>query len=147
MTNELNVLNRLREVIIRDLDTEGLDPVGETNVLIDFPDQDSMPARSAIYIQPNYCSYDTLTVESDQVELTVSIFVVCKRDTRANLTIKTMAYVNKLYKLLSNDQELDGEIDYLRPETMDFYPALGENKDVKGAEISITLVFSKDFED
>ena len=122
-----------------------LDPIGERNVAIDFPDTDQMPMKTMFYIQPNWADYENLSTESDLSTFGISIFIVCKKDTQENLTKKTYSYFNALYELLRTNISLDGEVDFASITDADFYPAVEGNRSIQAIEVSIAVTYTKDF--
>lgn len=149
MTNEMTILEGLRSVIINDVNQylpQEFRHLDEHNVVIEFPDPDSMPADVAVFIQGNNASYEPLATTNDDSTFTVSVFVMVKRDTAANLTVKMFKYFNAVYEALRRSMSLGGVVDFAAIEGAEFYPAVEANKNVQGAEISCTLRYTKDFE-
>jgi len=148
MTNELTILEKLQDVIGAQLNSylpQDIAEISEKQVLIEFPDVDKMPYGTMFYVYPNYAEYDDLTTCSDDAYLRVSVFLLCKKDTRANLTIKTYAYYNSLYALLRKNTSLDGVATSSAIESTDFYPAVEGNPNVQGIELTVNIRFAKDF--
>lgn len=149
MTNEMTILEGLRNVIINDVnqylpaDFRQLD---EHNVVLEFPDPDNMPADIAIFLQGNSASFEPLATTNDESVFAVSVFVMVKRDTAANLTVKMYTYFNAVYEALRRSMSLGGIVSFAAIEGVEFYPAVEENKNVQGAEISCALQYTKDFE-
>lgn len=149
MTNEMTVLNGLKTVIINDVNQylpQAFRHLDEHNVVIEFPDPDNMPSDVAVFIQGNSASYEPLATTNDDSVFTVSVFVMCKRDTAANLTEKMYGYFNAVYEALRRSMSLGGIVSFAAIEGAEFYPAIEENKNVQGAEISCALRYTKDFE-
>lgn len=148
MINELKVLEQMVTVIETHLNEyldETIPAISEGQVLLEFPDTDKMPFPVMFYVQPDYAEYEGQTTCADVTDFRLSVFVLCKRDTLANLTIKTYGYYNALYSLLRHNTSLDGFIDMTRINDTNFYPAVEGNPNVQGAEISVSAVFTKDF--
>jgi len=149
MKNELTVLLALQEVIITKLNDylpeEGFPAISEGNVLIDFPIVDQMPFKTMFYIQPDYAEFEGLTTSSDASNFRISVFIVNKKDTKANLTILNYGYYNALCELLRSNRDLDGAVDFVDIENVTFYPALEANPGVRGAELSLAIRYTKDY--
>lgn len=148
MINEMTVIEQMQAVIIAHLNEylpEQMAEISEGQVKIEFPDVDKMPFSTMIYVYPNYAEYDELTTCSDDALLRISVFLLCKRDTRENLTLKTYGYYNALYALLRQDTSLDGVVTATSIESTDFYPAVEANPNVQGVEVSVIARFAKDF--
>lgn len=148
MINELTILQNMETTIeghINEYLPSGTAELSAANITIDFPDIDRMPKDVMIYIAPSYAEYEPLATRNDKSAFTVSVFLLCKRDTAANLTIKTYAYYNALYETLRHYMELGGTVDFARVTNAEFYPAIDLNKNVQGAEISVTVEYTKDF--
>lgn len=145
MTSIIDILNRLKEVIVSGLGDFTEAEITEDMVEIDFPDTDHMPKKTMIYLQPDYEEFETLSTESDEATLSVSVFVICKRDQRANLTLKTMDYTNAIYRLVKEKFTLEGLVDYATPTNFDYYPAIAENPDIKGSELNLDIVYTIDY--
>ena len=150
MKDEMTVIEGLRDSIINGIndhlpESEVLTPIGEDNVLIDFPDTDKMPKSTMFYIQPNWADFENLTTESDSSVFNVAVFILCKRDKEVNLTKKIYGYFNALYSLLRRNTSLDGVVDFTEVTNSEFYPAVEANKSIQGVEVSVSLRYTKDF--
>lgn len=146
----MTVIEGLRATIINGLnahlpESEVLAPIGEDNVLIDFPDTDRMPKSTMFYIQPNWADFENLTTESDSSIFSVAVFILCKRDKSENLTKKIYGYFNALYSLLRRNTSLDGVVDFTEVTNSEFYPAVEANRSIQGVEVSVSLRYTKDF--
>ena len=148
MINELTVLTKLVEVITEDLGDyldEQLADIVEGQVLLEFPNVDKMPYPVMFYVQPDYAEFEDGTTCSDKETFNCSIFILCKRDTEKNLTIKTYGYYNALYNLLRKETSLQSTVGFTGINDVTFYPAIEGNPSVQGAEVSISTVFEQDF--
>ena len=148
MTNELTVLTKLADVIGTQLNSylpQDVPEISDKQVQIEFPDVDKMPYGTMFYVTPNYAEYDDLTTCSDDAHLRASVFLICKKDTKANLTLKTYAYYNALYALLRQNTSLDDTVTSTAIESTDFYPAVEGNPSVQGIELVANIRFAKDF--
>ena len=150
MKDEMTVIEALRETIINGIndhlpESEVLPPLGEENVLIDFPDTDRMPKSTVVYIQPNWAEFENLSTESDSSLFSVAVFILCKRDREANLTKKIYGYFNALYSLLRRNTSLDGVVDFTEITNSEFYPAVEANRSIQGVEVAVSLRYTKDF--
>ena len=148
MRNELTILNALKTVVQAQLNghlDSNLDPIGERNVAIDFPDTDQMPMKTMLYIQPNWANYEALTTESDDSTFNMAVFIICRKDSQENLTRKVYGYFNALYRLLKTNLSLDGEVDFCAIDDADFYPAVEGNRNIQAIEVSISVRYTKDF--
>ena len=148
MKNELTILEQLRVVLQSDLNDhleEGLEGIQEGSVVVDFPDTDLMRFQTVLYIQPNWADYESLSTQSDSSVFNVSIFILCKRDRKEELTRKIYGYFNAVYSLLRNDISLGGMVDFTDVDNAEFYPAVEGNRNVQGVEISVSIRYTKDF--
>ena len=149
MTNEMTILNGLRNVIVSDVNQylpAEYRQLSEQNVVLEFPDPDNMPADVAVFIQGNSADYESLATTNDASSFTVSVFVMVKRDAAINLTQKMYTYFNGVYEALRRSMSLGGIVDFAAIEGAEFYPAVEGNRNVQGAEISCALHYTKDFE-
>ena len=148
MTNEIDILNGLKEVISKELNNyldDGIEHIDERAVEIDAPDVDHMKYPTAIYIQPNYSSYENLTVRSDFAEGRYAVFILCKRDTQTNLTIKTLSYAKALYECLKKNPTLNEVSDFTMIESSDFFMRVEGNENIKGVEISVVVQYAMEY--
>lgn len=148
MTNEIDILNGLKEVISRELNNyldNGIEHIDERAVEIDAPDVDHMKYPTSIYIQPNYSSYENLTVRSDFAEGRYAVFILCKRDTQTNLTIKTLSYAKALYECLKRNPTLNEVSDFTMIESSDFFMRVEGNENIKGVEISVVVQYAMEY--
>ena len=144
MTNELTVLEALKTVIETEIQ-QFLPEGSDFGVLIDFPDVDQMPKKNMYYLQPDYAEFSNMAVQSDLSEFKISVFILCKRDTQENLTIKSYAFFKALYELLRTDISLDGTVDLTDIVDADFFPAVEGNPNVRGVEVHVSVRYTKDF--
>lgn len=148
MTNEIDILNGLKEVISRELNNyldDGIEPINEKAVEVDAPDVDRMKYPTSIYIQPNYSSFENLTVRSDFAEGRYAVFILCKRDTQTNLTIKTLSYAKALYECLKKNPTLNEVSDFTMIESSDFFMRVEGNENIKGVEISVVVQYAMEY--
>lgn len=148
MTNEIDILNGLKEVISKELNNyldDGIEPINEKAVEVDAPDVDRMKYPTSIYIQPNYSSYENLTVRSDFAEGRYAVFILCKRDTQTNLTIKTLSYAKALYECLKKNPTLNEIADFTMIESSDFFMRVEGNENIKGVEISVVVQYAMEY--
>ncbi len=154
MKNELTVLTALRNVIDAGLNptppqTKGdpePTPTEQIPVVIDFPNVDKMPARRTVYLLPDYAEYETLATTNDRAEFRVTMFILCKRDTKANLVTKVYEIYNQIYDLLRRNIDLDGVADFTEVQSATFYPAVEMNESVQGIESTVSITYTKDYE-
>ena len=147
MTNEIDILNGLKEVISRELNNylDEIEHIDERAVEIDAPDVDRMKYPTEIYIQPNYSSFENLTVRSDFAEGRYAVFILCKRDTQKNLTIKTLSYAKALYECLKKNPTLNEVADFTMIESSDFFMRVEGNENIKGVEISVVVQYAMEY--
>ena len=148
MKNELSVLLALQDVIAKKLNDflpQDFASISNKNVLIDFPNVDQMPMKNMFYIQPDYAEFEVLTTSSDVSSFRVSVFILSKKDTKANLTILNYGYYNALCELLRSNMTLDGAVDFTDINDVTFYPAVEANPNVRGAELSLKIRYTKDY--
>lgn len=148
MKNELSVLLALQDVISKKLNDflpQDFASISDKNVLIDFPNVDQMPMKNMFYIQPDYAEFEALTTSSDVSSFRVSVFILSKKDTKANLTILNYGYYNALCELLRSNMTLDGTVDFTDINDVTFYPAVEANPNVRGAELSLEIRYTKDY--
>lgn len=152
MITEMQVLERLKAVIARDLVGLQEHEVGisvesfdEKNVEIDFPDVDSMRRPTMLYIQPDYGNLEPLGMHSDLATMRATVFILCKGASNAILVKRTFALYGAMYLLLRGDPTLGGFIEGSRITDMDYYPAVTASATVTAIEASIDLQWSKEF--
>ena len=145
---ELGVMRALYNVLIRDINnytSNAVESLDDRNIVIDFPSVDMMPKATVLYLQQNYTDYDSLTVNTDNSSMHISVFILCKKDKGTVLQEKVNAIYEGLYKLLKTNPTLDGVVTYCSIESFDYYPAIEGNSTVKGAEVSVNLIFEKEW--
>lgn len=148
MKNELTILQALCSVIqgqINDHVPDDLGKLTENNIAMDFPDTDLMSKNTMIYLVPNWAEYEGLSTNSDSSTLNISVFILCKKDKQENLIRKIHGYFNALYSLLRHNLSLDGQVDFTDVDDADFYYAVEGNRNVQGAEVSVSIRYTKDY--
>ena len=148
MKNELTILNQLQKVLTEKLNNyipDEYERLDEKCFNVDFPDTDSMPRPTMLYIVPNWAEYQNLTTESDDSNFNLSIFIICKRDKKENLIKKALTMFNAVYLLLRSNMTLDGYVDFVESTGLEYYPAVEGEHSVVGAEMSVSVRYTKDF--
>lgn len=149
MLSELTIINRLRDVLVKELndnlDDGKVEKLGEKNIIVDFPTVDNAPCPTTIWLQSNYSDYEALTMNTDNASAHISIFIIAKRGKGTVLQDKVFEIYDGIYKVLKTDPTLDGTITYSSIETWDYYPALEGDPNVKGAEILVNLLYEKEW--
>jgi hypothetical protein len=152
MKTEMQVLERLKAVIARDLaglqeSEEGIsvEQFDETNIGIDFPDVDGMRRPTMLYIQPDYENLEPLGMHSDLATMRATIFILCKGAANSVLVRRTFALYGALYLLVRGDPTLGGFIEDSHITDMDYYPAVTASATLTAIEASIDLQWSKEF--
>lgn len=150
MTNELTALNALKNTIINGLNAylpEGsiFTDITSENVEIEFPIVDQMPKSVMFYLVPDYADYQGMATRSDSVEFRIKVWILVKRDSQSNLTEKYYGYQTALFQLLRTETSLGGVVDFTDINDAEFYPAVDYNPNVQGAEISVSVRYTKDF--
>lgn len=148
MISEEDVMDRLVKVIqdhLNEFLPEGYS-ITDKQVILDYPpDVDRMPFSTCIYVAPEFSEASPLTNCADEISFRLVVFVICKRDTQSNLTKKYFAYYNSVYYLLRNNTTLDGFIPETKVISVDFFPDIEGNPNVRGSKISVVTIFEKDF--
>ncbi len=150
MISEMQVLERLQQILARDLgqhvDTEKFSgPLDEKNILIDYPDVDKMPKNTMFYIQPDYESLEELSMGSDLATMHATVFILCKGAASRILIQRVFALWSALYVLARSNQSLDGFIDSLRITDMDYYPAVTASATITAIEARMQMQWAKQF--
>lgn len=154
MTTELQVLNQLKKVIVEQLknyyaedadNKDLLEDITEDNVVIDFPQLDSMKKNTMFFIQPDYEEITDLSVSTDFASLNASVFIMCKGFKNEILVKKVFGFYTALYALLRNNQTLDGYVDFTGITNSDYYPAVTASTTMTAIEASVRIDFAKCF--
>lgn len=150
MKTEYQVMEKLQEVlsrgILEHLELKAVrENLGADNFLIDFPDVDNMRKDIMFYIQPEYEDLEDLTVSSDTAAFDVSIYILCRRDTNANLIRKVFDCYQAIYQALRKNDSLDGFIEFSRITDMEYYPSVSSGQTMTAIEISLVMNWAKEF--
>ena len=150
MKTEMQVLERLRDVIMADLarhlgPEDEVGPVDGRNVAIDYPDVDKMPRNTMFYIQPDYENLEELSMGSDLATMHATLFILSKGAASKTLIRRVFACWSAFYVLARSNQSLDGFIDNLRITDMDYYPAVTASAAITAIEARMQLQWSKQF--
>jgi len=148
MTNELTVLEALQSVLISNVNQylqEGWTQLTNKNVIMEWPAVEDMTADATVFINGNYGEFEELTTLTDASTFTISIFLMVKRDTRANLQTKMFTYFNAIYSAIRKSMDLNHTVDFSMITDADYFPAIEANKNVSGVEITLAVHYTKDF--
>ena len=154
MTNNLTICNHLEQLIGEHLNdylerVEGLDftlpEISPKCVSQSFPNTDSQPTPTHFNIVPTYSENAELSVGTDLCTMNVSVFISCKRDKSINLQKMVNGYTSAFEIMLWNHQNLDGLTDICDVTSIDFYPAIDGDVNVSGAELSLSIQYTKEY--
>lgn len=154
MRTELQVLNQLKNVIVgqlknyyaEDVDNKDLlEDLTEKNVVIGFPELDSMPANTCIFINPDYEEITGLSMGTDFASFNADIYIMCKGFKNEILVKKVFGFYTALYALLRNNQTLDGYVDFTGITNSDYYPAVTASTTMTAIEANVRIDFAKCF--
>ena len=148
MTNELTVLGALKGVLIANVNQylqQGWTQLANKNVIMEWPEVEGMTDDVTVFINGNYGEYEELTTLTDASTFTISVFLMVKRDTRANLATKMYTYFNGIYQAIRKSMDLNHTVDFSMVTDADFFPAIEANKNVSGVEITLAVHYTKDF--
>lgn len=154
MRTELQVLNQLKKVIAEQLNDylaedednkDLLEEIDENNVVIGFPELDSMKKNTMFYITPDYEEITDLSMGTDFASMNSDIYIMCKGAKNDVLIKKVFGYYTALYALVRDNQTLDDFVDFTRINNMDFYPAVTASTTMTAIEASTSIQWSKCF--
>lgn len=154
MKSELQVLNQLKDVIAKQLnnylheDEENsgvLDKISDRNIVVDFPDPDNMPCSTMFWIEPEVSDISDLTSLADLEQMTLSVYIMCKRAKSEVLIQKVFGYFTALFALIRNNMTLDEFVDFAKITTMEFYPAVDASKTIAAIEATMQIQWEKPF--
>ena len=154
MKTELQVLNQLKKVIAEQLNDylaedednkDLLEEIDENNVVIGFPELDSMKKNTMFYITPDYEEITDLSMGTDFASMNSDIYIMCKGAKNDVLIKKVFGYYTALYALVRDNQTLDDFVDFTRINNMDFYPAVTASTTMTAIEASTSIQWSKCF--
>lgn len=119
-----HIAERLNDYMTVDEEYSGyLHKIDDKNVVVDFPDIDNMPKNVMFFVTPEDGYMEPLTTGGDSTDMTVQVYVVCKKDTRVNLIRRAFGYYSALWMMLKNNQTLDNYVDFIDVTNFDYYPA------------------------
>lgn len=152
MKTDLTILNKLEQIIGEHLSdyipkVDGLDftlpLISPKNVSQSFPNVDNQPQPTMFNIVATYGENEELTVGSDLSTLNVSVFITSRRDKSSNLQKKIYGYFSALEMLLWHNQDLDSLVDFVDVVSADYYPAIENDINVAGIEVSLAIRYAK----
>ena len=144
MVTEMDVLERLRTVIVEGLSSE-FEDFGDDSAVIDFPDTDNMRRNLMVYIQPDYEALEDLSVGTDLARMNASVFILAKGAPNAELIRIVFRAYTAIYLKLRGDPTLKGFISETRITDMDYYPAVAASRTVVAIEAQTEMQWAKGF--
>lgn len=149
MKTEIQVLDKLKDLIINNLSgyyqENNLPLIDESCIKVDFPDTDNMRKNTMFYIQPDYETFEQLSLNSDIAKMDVSLFILTKGAKTEELIRRVFAYYTAFYKMLRKDQTLDGFVDYTRITDMDYFPHISEVANISAIEVRMQIEWANEF--
>lgn len=145
-----NILNSLEEVIINDLNSHiedlnttdlTLDYIDENNVVMFELDIDKNKRSVMLFILPENSNHNRITMDDDEVVSQVSIYVICRDDTKQNLYKKVLRYTKSIFNLLKDNNTLNNAVGDIQVNDTEYYHAVEGNEFIKGSEIVINLFY------
>lgn len=113
----------------------------DKNVMVDFPDIDSLPFKDTIYIIPDYFEINPQTTCSQLVDNNIKIYIFCKRDKHDNLIRRSSTYFNALCQCVIRDTTLGGTVNLAQLGSCDYYPSVTAENTISAYEINLDLKY------
>ena len=153
MKTELQCLEQLKSVIAAQIenyyaeadDRELLEEITEDNVVIGFPELDSMKKNTMFYITPDYEEIQDLSMGTDYASMNATVYIMCKGSKNETLIKKVFGFYTALYALIRDNQTLDNYVDFSKITSMDFYPAVTASTTMAAIETNVNLDWAKCF--
>ena len=153
MKTELQILEQLKKVIIEQLkdyyaeadDAELLEELTKDNVVIGFPELDSMKKNTMFYIQPDYEEIQDLSMGTDYASMNATVYIMCKGAKNETLVKKVFGFYTAFYALIRNNQTLDDFVDFSKITSMDYYPAVTASTNITAIEANVNIDWAKCF--
>ncbi|AFG37631.1 hypothetical protein [Spirochaeta africana] len=144
------IIDKIREIILRDFETEAatlftdggepeLDPVvDESIVAFDF-DIDKNKRGLMLFLLPEAEQVERITIEGEESTQGVSVYIICRNDTPANLYKKVLRYSRAFRDMIRGNNTLDGIAGDSYVTNAEYFHAVEGNPAIKGAELQITV--------
>ena len=153
MKTEMQIMERLRDVIVRSLPghftadggNADLIPLDEKCVSIDFPDTDSMRRDTCVFIQPDYENFEQMSLSCDQAVLNLTVIILTKGARSDVLIRRVFGYFTAFCSLIHSDRGLEGFVDHTEVTDMDYYPAVTASKTMTAIEATVRIMWDRTF--
>lgn len=148
MKNQIEVLEGVRQFIADNINTYlnqnnpfniVVPELSDKQIIVDFPDIDSLPFANTIYIIPDYMELNPQTVCTNIVNNNVKVFIFCKRDKHDNLIRRSSTYFNALAQVCIRHTTLGGAVNLCELGSADFYPSVTADNTIAAYEVNLTL--------
>lgn len=145
MSKEFIALSALRSYLATQIEATPYPAIVDGQVVIGYPDVDSMRYDTMFYIVPEGGSWEVLTTQSLEESLSVKLYMLAKPTATLNTMSKViqalLEYFAALRNALNTDPTMGGSYDEAVVTSYDFYPAVEGLTDTVGLDISMELKF------
>jgi hypothetical protein len=110
------------------------------NYTCDFLDLDNYKNSFTIFFDFSYYTFSLKTNESELQEFILTVYLIARNDKPKKLREKILEYTTAFYQMFDySEQCFDGAVDYGAITSIDFYDIVEGSKNLKAAEITLTL--------
>ena len=111
----------------------------DKEIMVDYPDIDSLPSSNTVYIIPDYMEVNPQTTCSYLMNNSIKVFLFCKRDKHDNLIRRASTYANAIMQVFIRYTNLGGAVNLCEIQSADFYPSVTADNSISAYEITVSL--------
>ena len=143
MSKEFEALVALRDYLRAYLDPAPQPALADGQVVVEYPDVDSMPYATMVYIVPEREDVEQSSMTMSQVTLAITMYVILKNQQMATMIQAAFDYLAAIQNAINKDRTLGGSLAECEINAAEFYPAIVGLTNSVGIEITGTITYER----
>ena len=143
MSKEYEALTKLRDYLRAYLDPAPQPALADGQVVVEYPDVDSMPYSTMLYIVPEREDVEQSSMTMSRVTLAITMYVILKNQQMATMIQAAFDYLAAVQNAINKDRTLGESLAECEINAAEFYPAIVGLTNSVGIEITGTITDRK----
>lgn len=147
MSREYDALTALKNYLVTWMDAAPQTNLTASQIVIDYPDVDTMQYSVMLYIVPESGSWDNLTLATISEEMQVTLYIILQNSTThremSDMIEAVFDYFAAFVNAINHDATLGNGVDDTKISGFTFYPAISALTKSVGLEVNLALQFER----
>ena len=147
MSKEYEALTALKNYLVSYMDAAPQTNLTANQIVVDYPDADTMKYPTMVFIVPESGSWENLTLNTISENLQVTIYIVLQNSPThremVDMIEAVFDYFAAFVNAINHDATLNNGVDDTKINGFTFYPAISALTKSVGLEVNIALQFER----